>query len=285
MIGDRIVNITLPAKRPYTNQSPLTRFGWAIADAWIIARRDLMHWQLQPGIVAVNWLFPVMIMLMFGLFFGGAISIPGGGNYIDFLVPGMLTATMFFGLETTMLAVTTDTSKGVTDRFRSMPMSASAVVLGRCLADILNSVVGLAIMIGSGLLLGWRWHGTHQAALAAIGLLLLLRFALLWVGIYGGLLAKGPESVVAVQILVWPVSFLSNIFVDARTMPIWLGLLAQWNPLSATTSATRQLFMNPSWQDSSWIAQNALFMALGWPLLLVAIFLPLSVYKYRTLSH
>ncbi len=226
-----------------------------------------------------------MIMLMFGLFFGGAMIVPGGGDYIEFLVPGMLTTTMFFGLETTMMAITTDAAKGVTDRFRSMPMSASAVVLGRCLADMLNSIVGLAIMIGAGLLLGWRWHGSLEAALVAVALLLLLRFALLWVGIYIGLLAKGPESVAAVQILVWPISFLSNIFVDASTMPIWLGMIAQWNPLSATASATRRLFMNPGWQGDSWIAEHSVLMAIVWPLLLIAIFLPLSVQKYRRLSR
>jgi ABC-2 type transport system permease protein len=265
--------------------SPASRFGWALADAWTIARRNLLHWQLQPGTIILNWLFPVMVMLMFGLFFGGAISVPGGGDYISFLVPGMLTTTMFFGLETTMMAITTDAAKGVTDRFRSMPMSASAVVLGRCLADMLNSVIGLVVMVGAGLLLGWRWHGSLGATLAAIALLLLLRFSLLWLGIYLGLIAKGPESVVSVQILVWPVSFLSNIFVDASTMPSWLGVIAQWNPLSATAAATRQLFMNPGWHGNGWIAENSLLMAVVWPIILIGIFLPLSVYTYRRLSR
>jgi ABC-2 type transport system permease protein len=184
-----------------------------------------------------------------------------------------------------MMAVTTDAARGVTDRFRAMPMSGSAVVLGRCLADMLNSMVGLALMIGVGLLLGWRWHGSLMAALVAVGLLLLLRFALLWVGILMGLTAKGPESVVAVQILVWPVSFLSSVFVDPATMPSWLGTLARWNPLSATASATRDLFINPGWSTGSWAAEHALLLAILWPLLLIAIFLPLSVQKYRRLNR
>jgi ABC-2 type transport system permease protein len=264
---------------------PLSRLGWALADAWTITRRDLMHWRLQPGPVILGWLFPVMILLMFGLLFGGAISVPEGGDYFEFLMPGMFAMTMLFGLETTMLAVTTDAVKGVTDRFRSLPMSASAVVLGRCIADMLNSIVGLAILVGVGLLLGWRWHGSLNAALAAVGLLLLLRFALLWVGIFLGLAAKGPESVASVQILVWPISFLSSVFVDASTMPFWLGTIAEWNPLSATASATRELFMNPRWAGDSWVSENAMLMALIWPLLLTAIFLPLSVRKYRRLSR
>jgi ABC-2 type transport system permease protein len=226
-----------------------------------------------------------MIVLMFGLLFGGAIRVPNGGNYFEFLMPGMFATTMLFGLETTMIAVTTDASKGVTDRFRSLPMSASAVVLGRCIADMFNSIVGLAIMIGVGLLLGWRWHAGMSAALAAVGLLLLLRFALLWVGIFFGLLAKGPESVVSVQILVWPISFLSNAFVDPSTMPSWLGTIAQWNPLSATTSAIRQLFLNPGWQAGSWSSEHAMLLAIVWPVLLTAIFLPLSVRAYRRLNR
>jgi ABC-2 type transport system permease protein len=150
---------------------------------------------------------------------------------------------------------------------------------------MLNSIVGLAIMIGVGLLLGWRWHAGLDAALVAVGLLLLLRFALLWVGIFLGLTAKGPESVAAVQILVWPFSFLSNVFVDPATMPAWLGAIAQWNPLSATVLATRELFLNPGWQGEPWIAENALLLAVVWPALLVAIFLPLSARKYRRLSR
>jgi ABC-2 type transport system permease protein len=263
----------------------LSCLGWALADAWTITRRDLQHWRLQPGPVILAWIFPVMIVLMFGLLFGGAINVPEGGAYFEFLMPGMFAMTMLFGLETTMIAVTTDAARGVTDRFRSLPMSASAVVLGRCLADMLNSIVGLAIMIGAGLLLGWRWHDGLDTALVAVGLLLLLRFALLWVGIFLGLIAKGPEAVASIQILVWPFSFLSNVFVDPSTMPSWLGVIARWNPLSATASATRELFMNPGWQAESWASENALLLAIVWPALLIAIFLLLSVRKYRRLSR
>jgi ABC-2 type transport system permease protein len=265
--------------------SPFARFGWAIADAWIITRRDLTHWRLRPATVIIGWFFPVMIVLLFGLFFGGAIRVPDGGTYFEFLMPGMFATTMLFNLETTMIAVTTDASRGVTDRFRSLPMSASAVVLGRCLADLLNSIVGLAILMGVGFLLGWHWHTGMAPALAAVGLLLLLRFALLWMGVFFGLRAKGPESVTSVQILVWPISFLSNAFVDPSTMPPWLGVCAQWNPLSATTSAIRRLFLNPGWQAGSWSAEHAVLLAIVWPMLLVAIFLPLSVRAYRRLNR
>jgi ABC-2 type transport system permease protein len=150
---------------------------------------------------------------------------------------------------------------------------------------MLNSVVGLVVMILTGLLLGWRWHGGLADAAAAFGLLLLLRFALLWVGIFIGLSAKGPESLATVQILEWPFSFLSNVFVDPSTMPAWLGTIAGWNPLSATATAARALFQNPGWQGGVWVDQNALLLALVWPLLITAIFLPLSVRKYRRLGR
>jgi len=264
--------------------SLFARLGWALADAWIITRRDLMHWQMQPGPVIIGWLFPIMIALMFGGLFGGAINVPDG-DYFDFLMPGIFALTMLFGLETTKLAVITDAARGITDRFRSLPMSASAVVLGRCIADMLNAGVGLLVLLAVGLLLGWRWNDGLANALAAIGLLLLLRFALLWVGIYLGLIAKGPEAVTVVQILVWPIGFLSSVFVDPTTMPAWLGVIAAWNPLSVTAAAARQLFANPGWGGEAWIAQNAILMAIVWPLLLTLVFLPLAVWKYRRLDR
>lgn len=269
--------------RSLPTESLLSRLGWTLADTWTITRRDITHWRLQPAPVIIGWVFPVMIVLMFGGLFGGAMQVPNGVSYFEFLMPGMFTMTMLFGLETTMIAVTTDAAKGVTDRFRALPINAAAVVLGRCLADMLNAVVGLLVMLATGLLLGWRWHGGLDAALAAIGLLLLLRFALLWLGIFMGLRAKGPESVAAIQILVWPVGFLSNVFVAPATMPVWLGVLAQWNPLSATAAAVRALFGNGSFGGDSWIAQHAVTMAVVWPVLLVAIFLPLSVRAFRKL--
>lgn len=277
--------IALTPSMRTTGQSPLARLGRTLADAWVIARRMLAHWVRQPGPLLIGWFFPVMTVLIFGGLFGGAIRVPGGGGYFEFLIPGMFALTMLFGLEATMLGVTTDAHKGVTDRFRSLPMSGAAVVLGRCLADMLNSVVALAIMIATGLLLGWRWHNGLAAALAAVGLLLLLRFALLWIGIALGLLVGSPEWVMAVQILVWPIGFLSSVFVDPATMPAVLGTIAAWNPLSITATATRELFGNPGYGGASWIAQHAMPMAIVVPLVVTAAFLPLSAWAYRNLGR
>lgn len=270
---------------PTIPRTPLARLRWAIVDGLTITRRDLLHWARQPAQVIVGLLFPVLIILMFGYLFGGAMSVPGGGDYREFLLPGMFALTMFFGVEATVISVTTDAAKGVTDRFRSMPMAPSAVVVGRSAADMLNSVLGLAVMIVAGLLVGWQWREGAGRALLAVGLLLLLRFAFIWVGIYLGLILKNPEAVVAVQILVWPFGFLSNVFTSTATMPGWLGAIAEWNPLSATVSATRELFGNPGWGGETWISQHSLLMAILWPLALTAIFFTLSVRRYRRLSR
>jgi ABC-2 type transport system permease protein len=259
---------------------------WAFADGWTMTRRDIMQWQRQPGAVIVNLLFPVLLVVMFGYLFGGAMAVPGGSDgYREFILPGMFAMTMAFGLEATMISISTDAAKGVTDRFRSMPMAPSAVVVGRAGADMLMSALGLVVIMGAGLLVGWRAHTDPLSVLAAVGLLLLLRFALLWLGIYLGLVVKGPESVVAVQILVWPVTFLASTFVAPSTMPGWLGTIAEWNPLSSTVSAARELFGNDTWGGGSWVADNALLLAIAWPVLLIAIFFPLSVRRFQNLSR
>lgn len=266
-------------------RSPWERLRWALADGWTITRRDLTHWANQPVQLTVNLLFSVMVLLMFSFLFGGAMLVPGGGDYQEFLVPGVLALTMVFGIEGTFTAVSTDAARGVTDRFRSMPMAPSAVVLGRSTADMLNAVLTLATLVAAGLAIGWEWHRGFGAAFAAFGLLLLLRLAMLWLGIYLGLVLRSPEAVMALQILVWPLGFLSNAFVAPTTMPGWLGPIAEWNPLSATAAATRELFGNPGWGGENWIAQHPILMALAWPVVLIAVFFPLAIHRYRNLSR
>ena len=260
-------------------------FGWFLRDVATITQRDLRHWLQQPAKIFITWFFPAMIALMFGGLFGGAIKVPPGSSYYEFLMPGMFALNMLFGLESTVLAVTADASRSVIDRFRSLPINSSAVVLGRCLADMISALIGLIILTITGRLLGWQWHQGLLPAIGAFGLLLLLRFALLWIGIFIGLNLKRVEAAAPVQILVWPIGFLSNVFVDPSTMPAWLGLLAAWNPLSATATASRQLFGNPMFSSSTetWAFQHALLLALLWPLLITLIFLPLSAKRFRQL--
>jgi ABC-2 type transport system permease protein len=272
---------------PVVPQAIASRLGWAIMDTWVVTRRDLAHWVRQPGpVIASNLLFPVMIVLMFGYLLGGAMVVPGGGDYRDFLMPGMFAMTMVFGIGATLTAVSADAARGITDRFRSMPMATSAVITGRAAADMLSSAVALAVLAGCGLLVGWHPHRGTARALGALGLLLLLRFAFLWIGVYLGLrFYLNPEAVTAVRTLEFPIGFLGNPFVAISTMPAWLGAIALWNPLSSTVSAARQLFGDPIGANPSWITDNAVPMAIAWPLLLIAVFFPLSLHRYRRLSR
>jgi ABC transporter DrrB family efflux protein len=260
-----------------------TTIGWAAADSWTMTRRELAHWARQPVRIVVGLVFPVMLLLMFNYLVGGGRGVDGDNT--EFLVPGMLALTMAFGLESTMLAVTQDLTKGVIDRFRSMPMVSGSVLVGRSVADMLQSVAALAVMIGVGYAVGWRWHNGVAAALGAVGLLLLLRFAMLWIGIQLAMVAGKPEMVQAVQILVWPVGFLSNVFATPESMPGWLGSVVEWNPMSATATAVRDLFGNPGGAGGSWAAEHAGLLAVVWPVALIAVFFPLAVRRFARLSH
>ena len=276
--------MTLTPVLPRTLRS---RLAWAITDTWVITRRDLAHWARQPGAVIANTLlFPIMIVLMFGYLLGGAMTVPGGGGYRDFLMPGMFAMTMVFGTGATMSAVSADAARGITDRFRSMPMTAPAVIAGRAAADMLNSAAALAVLTGCGFAVGWHPHRGAARALAALGLLLLLRFAFVWIGVYLGLMFyPNPEAVTAVRTVEFPIGFLGNPFVAVSTMPAWLAAIALWNPVSSTASAARQLFGDPAGAGPSWITGHAVVMAVAWPLLLIAIFFPLSLHRYRRLSR
>jgi hypothetical protein len=206
--------------------------AWMLTDTWTITRRALLHWARQPAQVIIALLFPVLMLVMFLYLLGGGMQVPGGGDYADFLVPGLLAVSMFFGVEATMTAVSADAAKGVTDRLRSMPVAAPAILAGRSAADMLNSALGLLVLLAAGLLVGWNWDAAPGAVLAAVALLLLLRLAFVWVGIYLGLVIKSPESVAAVQILVWPLALLSSAYASPETMPGWLGAVAEWSPVS-----------------------------------------------------
>ncbi|MFF4540958.1 ABC transporter permease [Streptomyces aureus] len=242
-----------------------------------MTRREFARWARQPVQAAVGLVFPVMLLLMFGYLVGGGREVEG--DYVDYLVPGMLALTMTFGLEGTMLAVTQDLGKGVIDRFRSLPMANGAVLVGRSAADMLHSTVGLAVLTGVGYALGWRADCTPGAFLGAMGLLLLFRFAMLWIGIHLAMVAGKPELVQAVQILVWPVGFLSNVFASPSSMPSWLGTLVGWNPMSQTATAVRELFGGPGGEPGHAGA------AVLWPLALLAVFLPLAVRRFARLSR
>ncbi len=252
------------------------------SDSWTIARRDLVHWVRNPSVIIASVAFPVMFVLLFGFVFGSAIAVPGGGDYREFLMPGMFAQAMVNGAATTVAVVAAERALGVTDRFRSMPIAPASVLAGRSLADLAGSGLDLAVLVVLGLVVGWSAHGGVLATLAAIGLLLLLRFAMIWVGIFLGLTVSQEAAGLAWAPL-FPITMIANTFVAPSQMPGWLGVVADWNPVSATVTAIRRLFGNPGAElaGSSWAAEHALLLAVLWPLAIVAVFAPLAVRRYR----
>jgi len=255
-----------------------------VHQSWLVTERDLRHWRREPATPILGVAFSIMLVLVFGYLFGGAVVLPGGGDYLTYLMPGMFALAMMFGVETTMSAMTADSRRGITDRFRSLPMSAVAVPIGRSGADMLKSAVELAVLMVGGLLVGWQAGGSVGATVLAVLLLLWLRLAMLWLGIYLGLTLRDEGATIAVQVLVWPVGFLSGVIVPPQTMPPWLATLADLNPVSATAAACRDLFENPTGTSEGLLADHALALAVAWPAAMLAVFVPLTAMAYRRLG-
>ncbi|MEV8286975.1 ABC transporter permease [Streptomyces niveus] len=261
------------------------RAYWAVADCWNLVRRSLTHYQRQPAFILWTLGFPLVSVLLYGYVFGSAMKVPGGGDYREFLMPGMFTMTMAFGFMNTATAFATDAGKGVHDRFRSMPMAPSAVVTGRGVVDLITAAAELAILALTALLIGWRADGGPLASLAGFGLLLLLRFSLIWLGVWLGLVVPGPEQAGSLFAVAFPVTMISSVFVAPSLMPDWLGTVAAWNPVSATVTAIRELFGNPVASGGSWPEENALLLSVAWPAAITLVCVPLAVRRFQRLSR
>jgi ABC-2 type transport system permease protein len=259
------------------------RLLWILRDGWTITRREFGHVRGEPGQLVAAVAFPGLMVLLFGYVFGSAISVPGGGNYREYLMPGLFAMTAIAAVMASALFISKDVAEGVMDRFRSMPMARSAVPFGRTAADLLTSAIGIAIMAVIGLMVGWRAHNGLIATLEAFGLILLLRYAVSWAGVYLGLSVR-PQTADSLLPLVFPVSMISNSFVPTAGMPAWLRVIADWNPISALVAACRGLFGNPTViaTHTSFPLRHPVAMTIGWSLLLLAIFVPLSAWRYQT---
>lgn len=269
--------ITLP--------TPSQRLRWAFSDCWTIVRSELSHLVKQPSEIAWQLGFPIVSVLLFVYVFGSAMEVGDGADYTTFAMPGMFAMTMAFGFMNTAYIVAIQKERGVMDRFRSMPMAPSAVVTGRGVTDVLRATLDLLVLVVIALAIGWRAEAGLMKALAAFGLLLLLRFALIWVGIVLGLMVKNEESAGQLFAVAFPFGMISSVFTPPELMPDWLGAIARWNPVSSTATAIRELFGNPVASGGSWIESHALLMAVVWPLVMSAVFLPLAVRAYQRLSR
>lgn len=263
----------------------LGRLRGALADGLTMTRRNMAHLVRSPEEIALYFSIPILFVLVFGYVFGSAMAAPGG-DYREFLLPGVFVMTMVYGVGATGTSVAMDVSRGVVDRFRSMAVARSALVTGRSAADLLRAVLEMAVMVVVGLLVGWQWRQSLADALLAVALILLLRCALTWVGIYLGLLVRNPDLVgVIVFPAAFPLTAISNVFVAPELMPGWLGTVSEWNPLSSSVAAARDLFGNPGLGGDSWVTQHSILMAVAWPLLIIVIFVPLAVRRYRRLNR
>jgi ABC-type polysaccharide/polyol phosphate export permease len=264
------------------------RIKWTLHDYRAIVGQEFTHLWRQPVNFAWQLGFPIVMVLLFVYVFGSAMDVTGEGagvDYVAYAMPGMFAMTMAFGFTNTAWAVAEAKQKGFIDRVRSMPMASSAVVVGRNIADTLHAAVDLLVLFVIALVIGWRSDGTFWETLGAFAILLWLRFALIWVGVWLGLLVKSVEQAGNLFAIAFPFGMVSSVFTPPELMPGWLGAIAAWNPVSATATAIRELFGNPSAVGTSWPEQHALLAAIVWPVIITAIFLPLAVRKFQNLGR
>jgi len=269
---------------------PASRRGnlrWLISDVAVLAKRSLARIAREPETLMDVTIQPILFVLLFAFVFGGAIPLPGGGNYHEYLIGGMLAMGLAATAPGTAVALVTDMSSGLIDRFRSLPTSRSAVLAGRTIADLVTQVIGTAMVAAVGLAIGWRIHSSVGDAAAAFGLALLFGYAFTWVGAWLGMMLRSPEAAQQMGfVLFLPLTFVSNAFVPTQGMPGWLQPIAEWNPMSALAAAARSLFGNPNPAASvqAWPMQHPELAVLGWSAVLLAVFAPLAVRLYRRKS-
>jgi ABC-2 type transport system permease protein len=270
-----------------TNRQAHGAFRQAVDDGLVIAWRNLKRIPRIPELAIFAILQSIMFVLLFAFVFGGAIPLPGGGSYREYLMPGIFAQTIAFAAATTAVGMTDDLSKGILDRFRSLPMARSAVLSGRTLSDIVYNAGILIVLMLSGLAVGWRVHTSIPEFLAGVTLLLLFAFAMAWIGVWLGLTLRTVEVTQQVSFtVIFPLTFLSNAFVPTQTLPWWLRPVAEWNPLSALTAATRQLWGNPNpFAAGGLPAQHPVELTLIWVAVLIAFFAPMGVWRYRSMSR
>jgi ABC-2 type transport system permease protein len=250
-----------------------SKLYWTIADALVMAKRNLQHIPRIPMQLLDVTIQPIIFVLLFRFVFGGAIQT--GTSYVNFLMPGIFVQTLVFASMTTGVGLADDLQKGLIDRFRSLPMARSAVLAGRTISDLVQSVLGVAVMLTVGVIVGFRPQGNPLNWVAAFALILFCGFAFSWIGAMIGLIAPNPEAVQAFGfILIFPLTFASSAFVPTSTMPDWLRAFTSYQPVSVIVDAVRALLLGHAVGSSAW-------QALAWCALILIVFAPISVSLYR----
>ena len=256
----------------------------ALADSAVIVKRNSIKIVRLPEMLVFTCLQPIMFVLLFAYVFGSAIDLKGT-SYREFLVAGIFVQTAIFGSTFTGYSLAEDMQKGVIDRFRSLPMSRAAVLVGRTVSDVVINLLSLVVMAGTGLVVGWRIRSSFLDALAGFLLLLVFAYALSWVMAWVGLAVPSPEVVQnASFMLIFPLTFIANTFVPLEGLPKVLRVFAEWNPVSSVTQGTRELFGNNAGVvqvSHAWPIEHPVLYSFLWSLALLAVFVPLSVQKYK----
>ncbi|MFN8622289.1 MAG: ABC transporter permease [Chloroflexota bacterium] len=260
----------------------------AIGDGRVVMWRNLKRIPRIPELAIFAVLQSIMFVLLFAFVFGGAIIVPGYENvpnaYKQYLMPGIFVQTLAFASATTAIGFAEDSKRGIIDRFRSLPMARSAVLSGRTVADVIYNAGILVVLMVSGLLVGWSINSSIVDFLLGVVLLLAFAFAMSWIGVWMGLSVPSVEVAQQVSfIIIFPITFVSSAFVAIQTLPDWLQPFAEWNPVSTFTASARQLFGNPNpVAGTSLPSQQPILVSIGWAIVIVAVFAPLAVRKYRS---
>jgi ABC-2 type transport system ATP-binding protein len=263
--------------RPQLPSPRVVREG--ITDAAVVTGRNLRHFVREPQLLLFSTIQPVMFVLLFVYVFGGAVkgSLPSGVSYVDFLLPGIFVQSVTFRASMTAVGLSQDLERGVIDRFRSMPMARSAVLLGRTLADLVRNVLIICLMIVVGYLVGFRFHGGVAGALASIAVVAAFGLALSWIFAFVALTVRGAEAAQSAGFVVtFPLVFASSVFVPVSTMPSWLEAFAKVSPVTLTADAARSFALTGT--------PTSLGGAAAWTCGLLAVFVPLCVWRYRRMS-
>ncbi|MEU5717933.1 ABC transporter permease [Streptomyces sp. NPDC020403] len=279
--------ITPPSEAtPRVNRGALAQ---SVVDSLVVARRNLLRMIRIPEMVVFGLVQPIMFVVLFTYVFGGSIKVGATispAAYREFLMAGIFAQTVTFATAGAGAGIADDMHKGLIDRFRSLPMARGAVLTGRTLADLVQTALTLVVLAGVALIVGWRVHENFGKVLLGFLLLLLLGYAFSWIGALIGLIVRTPEAATSGG-LIWlfPLTFISNAFVDANQMPVFLRTIAEWNPFSATVQACRVLFGNlpPGFvTPDAWPMRNPVIASVLWSIVILVVFRTLAVRKYRS---
>ncbi|MGA7418289.1 MAG: ABC transporter permease [Acidimicrobiales bacterium] len=269
---------------PFIRPSRPSGLARRIGDIAVLTGRNLVHIAREPLQLSDVTVQPVLFTLLFVYVFGAGVVLPGGGSYTDFAIAGLLALNLTTSAMGTAVGLSTDLNSGVIDRFRTLPMWRPAVLVGRSLADLSTAAICALIVALTGLVIGWRPGGNVGSTIAGFAIFLLFSYALSWGCACLGMVSKGPESAQGVGLVIlFPLAIVSNALVPTEHMPSVLRFIADWNPVSAVTTAARQLFENPNPSAAihAWPMQHPVLASLLWSAALLVIFAPLATHLYR----